>query len=114
LSEHIKQATVKELAARPDEQAKESLLATRWRDQPQLVQPALHGAAKLGGEDVRDALCETIGFSSHPEIRQTAIELLGDYPDDKTRETLASVAKDDEDETVRETATQVLSALSEE
>jgi len=107
----IQKAVAEILEERPDERAKEWLLGRRWTERPEIVRPALRAGAHFDDEDVRDALCETVDFSSHADIRATAVELLGDYPDGETVDVLESLVEDDADETVRTAARETLSRI---
>lgn len=111
-SRQIQQEVAEVLAEQPDERALEWLLGRRWTDRPEIVEPALRGAAKIGGQDVRDALCDEVDFSSHAQLRLLAVELLADYADETTIETLETVATEDEDDDVRAGAREVLAELT--
>lgn len=105
----IQTAVASALGRRPDERATEWLLGRRWTDDPRVVPIALRAAAQIGGEDVREALLETLDFSEQPEIRRTAVTLLADHPDQETRDALRAVVEADDE--VRETAREVLSTM---
>lgn len=111
-SRTIQRAAANALEQHPDERAKEWLLLRRWVDRPEIVPVALRAAAQFQGEDVREALYETIDFSDRSEIRKTAVELLVEYPDEETVDILEEVAESDQDGSVREAARSVLDTIS--
>jgi len=110
----IPSETAKALAKNPDEQAREALLQTRWKDQAEVVPHAFETLVELGGEDVRDALLETIGFTRHESIRVAAVECLSAFDDNEVRQRLQEVAADEEkSEEVRQAARESLAQLQE-
>ncbi|WP_336358961.1 HEAT repeat domain-containing protein [Haloarcula sp. CGMCC 1.6347] len=111
-SKPVQRATALALRNNPDERANEWLLSRRWTDIPAVVVPSLEAAAEFPNDGVRDALIETISFSSHPEVRKTAVELLQPYSDNEALNALEKTAETDDDETVRESAQSVLDSIA--
>jgi HEAT repeat protein len=103
---------VQALLPDPDPRAKEPLLETRWKDQPDVVPHAIQAVLELNGEDTRDALLDMLWYSDEQRIRTAAVEALANYDDDEVREKLQALRDNpDENEAVREAASESLEKL---
>jgi hypothetical protein len=109
----IPSETAKALARNPDERAREVLLQTRWKDQAEVMPHVFEALVELGGDDVRDTLLDTIGFTNKEPIRVAAVECLSAFDDAEVRQRLQEVAEDEEkSEEVRQAARESLAELS--
>ncbi|QLH77228.1 HEAT repeat domain-containing protein [Halosimplex rubrum] len=111
----IPSEAAKALADNPDPRAKDALLQTRWKALPEVVPHAFRALAKLGSEEVRDALLDYRDFPHADEtIRTATIEALGTFDEEEVRTTLQAIADDeDEPEAIREAARDALAAVDE-
>jgi len=109
----IPSETAKALARNPDERAREVLLQTRWKDQAEVMPHVFEALVELGGDDVRDTLLDTIGFTNKEPIRVAAVECLSAFDDGEVRQRLQEVAEDEEKSAeVRQAARDSLAELS--